>query len=160
MVTIDRTDSAQITSVVQESLQAHGVLREELIPVLSEINDKLGHVPTQAMVEVSKAMHLPIGEVYSVASFYKMLRIQPRGKYLVLFCESAPCHVMGGKAVYEKLVAELGIQPGETSADGKWTLVATSCIGMCSDGPVIVINDQIHGNFSLDKLSDILAECE
>ena len=158
MVTMDRTEDAQVSSVVQETLQIHGTSREELIPVLSEINDKLGYVPTSAMVDVSKAMRLPIGEVYSVASFYKMLRIQPRGKNLVLFCESAPCHVMGGKALYEKLVTELGIQPGETSADGRWTLVTTSCIGVCSEGPVIVINDKIHGNFSLDELPGILAK--
>ena len=158
MVTMDRTEDAQITSVVQESLQIHGTSREELIPVLSEINKKLGYIPTHAMVAVSKAMQLPIGEVYAVASFYKMLRIQPRGKNLVLFCESAPCHVMGGRALYEKLVTELGINPGETSADGKWTLLTTSCIGACSDGPVIVINDKIYGDFGLDELPGILAE--
>jgi NADH:ubiquinone oxidoreductase subunit E len=157
MTTIDRAEDAQIASAVGEAIQAHGTARAELIPVLSDINEKIGYIPTKAFVEVSKAMRLPIGEVYSVASFYKMLRIEPRGEHLVLFCESAPCHVVGGRELFDKLVAELGINPGETSADGKWSLVMTSCIGMCSVGPVIVIDDEVHGNFSLDELPEILA---
>lgn len=160
MVTIDQAEDAQISSVVQEALMTHGALRAELIPILSDINEKIGYIPTKAIIEVSKAMRLPVGEVYSVASFYKMLRIEPRGRHLVLFCESAPCHVVGGRELYEKLVAELGINPGETSTDGRWTLVMTSCIGMCNIGPVIVIDDDIHGNFSLDELSNILDKYE
>jgi NADH:ubiquinone oxidoreductase subunit E len=77
---------------------------------------------------------------------------------VVQFCENAPCHVMGGRETWRALQEELQLQPGETSADGKWTLLTTSCLGVCSVGPVIVIDDDVHGNVEPKRVHDILAQ--
>jgi NADH-quinone oxidoreductase subunit E len=96
-------------------------------------------------------------QLFSVASFYHMLSTKPRGRHLIQFCESAPCHVVGGREVWQTLQDELGLEAGETSADGKWTLVTSSCLGICGVGPVIVIDDDIYGNVAPERVPGILA---
>lgn len=150
----------EIKNAVHLALENHGTDREELIPVLLEVNENLGYLPTAAMTEISNAMRIPISRVFSVASFYSMLATEPRGRHVVQFCESAPCHVMGGRSLIQALCEHLEIEPGETSADGKWTLVMTSCLGTCGVGPVILIDDNLYGNVNERMLTDIFAQYE
>jgi NADH:ubiquinone oxidoreductase subunit E len=142
---------------VQAAIQRHGATLEALIPVLSEVNQALGYLPAEAMAEVSSALHVPKSRLFSVASFYHMLSTKPRGRHVIQFCESAPCHVVGGRDVWQTLQDELRLAPGETSADGKWTLVTTSCLGICGVGPVIMVDEDIYGNVGPDRVADILA---
>ena len=79
---------------------------------------------------------------------------------MIKFCESAPCHVVGGREVFDALKNELELEPGETSNDGKWTLTTTSCLGVCSVGPVIMIDEDLYGNMTPDQIPDILAKYE
>ena len=143
--------------VVQKAVAHHGATREALIPILSDVNRALGYLPREALEAVSKALHAPPSQISSVATFYTMLNTQPRGRHVVQFCESAPCHVVGGREVWQALLDELKLQPGETSADGKWTLVQTSCLGLCAVGPVVMIDDDVHGNVEPKRVRDILA---
>ena len=94
--------------------------------------------------------------MFSVATFYQMLSTKPRGRHLIQFCESAPCHVVGGREVWTALQGALKLDPGETSADGKWTLRTTSCLGVCAVGPVIVIDEDIYGNITPKQVPEIL----
>ncbi len=144
--------------VIQKAISHHGATREALIPILSEVNRALGYLPKEALAEVSKALHAPSSQVASAATFYSMLNTTPRGRHVVQFCESAPCHVMGGRETWRALQDELHLGPGETSADGKWTLITTSCLGICSVGPVIVIDDDVHGNVEPKRVREILAQ--
>jgi len=149
-----------VLSVVHEVIARHGNSATELIPILSEVNRKLGYLPTAAMAEISRQVRISDSQVYSVASFYQMLSTKPRGKHVIKFCESTPCHVVGGREVWQTLKDELGIEPGETTGDGKWTLVTTSCLGVCAVGPVMMIDDDIYGNVQPDQVSEILAQYE
>ena len=149
-----------VLEVVSAAIAHHGESREELIPVLAEVNRELGYLPREAMHEISRQSHLPASQVLSVASFYHMLSTKPLGRHVIQFCENAPCHVVGGREVWKALQSELGLAPGETSEDGKWTLLTTSCLGLCAVGPVIVINDDIHGNVEPGQVSEILARYE
>ncbi|HEX2980990.1 MAG TPA: NAD(P)H-dependent oxidoreductase subunit E, partial [Anaerolineaceae bacterium] len=79
------------------------------------------------------------------------------GKHVVKFCESAPCHVVGGREVWQSLQEELGLQSGETSHDGMWTLLTTSCLGVCGVGPVVIVDDDIFGNVTPAQVKGILA---
>jgi NADH-quinone oxidoreductase subunit E len=153
-------DTKRTKTVVNEALANHGTDVDELIPVLLEINEKLGYLSTYTIAELSTLMKLPLSRIYSVASFYKLLSIEPRGKHVIRFCESAPCHVMGGNKVLETLKEKLQINAGETTKDGLWTLVLTSCLGTCGVGPVMIIDDQIFGNVTKSSLTDILAQIE
>lgn len=150
----------KVHAVVQQAINRHGREREGLIPVLSEVNRTLGYLSPEALSEISRQMRVPKGQVFSVASFYRMLSTKPRGRHVIQFCESAPCHVVGGREVWQALQEELHLQPGETSPDGRWTLVTTSCLGVCAVGPVVIVDNDIYGNVDRAQLPQILARYE
>lgn len=156
-MTIGIIDSERIRTTVHAVVDRYGATQDELIPILSEVNHQLGYLPAEALDEISHLLKLPKSRVFSVASFYRMLSTKPRGAHVVQFCESAPCHVMGGREVWEELQYQLHLQSGETSPDGCWTLVTTSCLGICGVGPVIMIDEDVYGNVTPAQVKDILA---
>ena len=147
----------QVLEVVKEVVAKFGNSRDELIPILNEINRLLGYLPTEALEEISRRLHTPKSQLFSVATFYHMLNTEKRGKYVIQFCESAPCHVVGGREVWQALQENLHLKNGETSKDGKWTLITTSCLGVCGVGPVLMINEEIFGNITARQVPEILA---
>lgn len=156
-MTIGVKNGQDVLRIVQAAVDRHGTTSEALIPVLSEVNEALGYLPAEAMTEIGRRLKTPGSQVFSIASFYRMFSTRPRGKHVIQFCESAPCHVVGGRKIWQALQEELGLEPGETSADGKWTLLATSCPGICGVGPVVVIDTDIYGNVGPDRVPEILA---
>ena len=155
-MTIGVKNEKQIQSTVQKIIEEHGAGVDELIPVLLDINSTLGYLPTEALKEVSKTIKLPISRVASVASFYSMFSSVPRGRHVIQFCESAPCHIMGGRLAWQAILDKIRINAGETSQDGRWSLVMTSCLGICGVGPVMVVDDQVYGNLTPQRVSEIL----
>jgi NADH-quinone oxidoreductase subunit E len=161
------TIEPDVSVIVKEAIDKHGAAREALIPILSEINHDLGYIPAEAFQEVSMQLNTEEEHVYvsksqlfGLASFYDMLSTKPRGRHVIKFCENAPCHVVGGKAVWDALCETLDLKNGETTPDKKWTLVTTSCLGLCSVGPVVLIDDDLYGNVSPDQIDDVLARYE
>jgi len=157
-MSVELTKAQDVSTVVKTAIARHGQDREALIPVLSEVNEQLGYLSTEALVEISRSLRVPGAQLLSVASFYNMLSTRPRGRHVIKFCESAPCHVMGGRQVWQALQEALQIEPGETSADGKWTLLTTSCPGVCGVGPVMMIDNDVYGNLTPDRLPEILGQ--
>jgi NADH-quinone oxidoreductase subunit E len=152
-----------IASVVEKAVQEHGATREAVIPILSDVNRAFGFIPREAFPEIRRRVHDPENglfladsHLYSVASFYQLLSLSKLGRHVVRFCESAPCHVMGGRQVIQTLEEELGILPGETSDDNKWSLVMTSCLGICGVGPVFIVDEDVYGNISSEHVHGIL----
>jgi NADH-quinone oxidoreductase subunit E len=156
-VTIDTRIENPVLSVVRSAVNHHGARRDALIPILGEINHELGYLPADAMTEVCRLLQLPASGAHSVATFYSLLSTRPRGRHVIRFCENAPCHVVGGRRVWQALRDALRLKEGETSPDGRWTLVTTSCIGLCAVGPVLVIDDDVYGNIEAGQVPDILA---
>jgi NADH-quinone oxidoreductase subunit E len=161
------TIERDISIIVQEAIEKHGAKRDALIPILSEINRALGYISAGAIQKVREQLQdqeeqvfVSKGQLFGLASFYDMLSTKPRGRHVIKFCENAPCHVVGGKAVWDSLCETLGLQNGETSPDKKWTLVTTSCLGLCSVGPVVLVDDDLYGNVTPDQIEDILARYE
>lgn len=156
-----------LASLVDKLVREHGATRDAIIPILSEINRVLGYIPSAALPEIRRHIQIPQEGVfladshfYSAASFYQMFSLRPLGRHVIRFCESAPCHVTGGRQVIQALQEELGLQPGETSKDMKWSLLMTSCLGVCSVGPVLQVDDDIYGNVTPGRLPEILAKYE
>ncbi len=145
---------------VREIVNQFGATRADLIPVLQAITNKHGFISQAAMEELSALMSLPTKEIHSVATFYRMLSTQPRGRHVVQFCESAPCHVVGGREVFSTLKQALELEPGQTSADNKWTLLTTSCLGVCDAGPVILIDTDMYGKVTPGQVKEILSRYE
>lgn len=157
-MTIKLKNGLDVSAIVQAAIARHGATPEALIPILSEVNEKLGYLPVEAMTAISRSLRLPSSRLMLVASFYRMLSTKPRGKHVIQFCESAPCHVVGGRRIWLALQEELGLESGETSADGQWTLLAVSCPGICGVGPVLMIDDDVYGNMTPERLREILAQ--
>ena len=161
------TMERDVSVIVKEAIDKHGRTRDALIPILSEINRALGYIPAQAFQEVQKQLqnqdeqvYVSKSQLFGLASFYDMLSTKPRGRHVIKFCENAPCHVVGGKAVWDALRESLQLKNGETTPDKKWTLVTTSCLGLCSVGPIVLIDDDLYGNVDPDQIDDILARYE
>lgn len=156
-----------VSMIVKEAIEKHGAKRDALIPILSEINHELGYVPAEAFQEVQKQLnaddahtYVSKSQLFGLASFYDMLSTKPRGRHVIKFCENAPCHVVGGKPVWDTLCEKLSLKNGETTFDKKWTLVTTSCLGLCSVGPVVLIDDDLYGNVTPDQIDEILERYE
>ena len=161
------TIERDVSAVVRAAIEKHGAQRDALIPILSEINRALGFIPAEAFQEVRKELqtgtdpvYVSTGQLFGLASFYDMLSTKPRGRHVIKFCENAPCHVVGGKAVWDSLREKLDLENGETTPDKKWTLVTTSCLGLCSVGPVVLIDDDLYGNVNPDQIDEILERYE
>jgi NADH:ubiquinone oxidoreductase subunit E len=147
-----------VAKVVQKAVAQHGSNSDALIPILSDVNHELGYLPSDAMTEISRLLHLPDSKAHSVATFYSMLSTKQRGTHVIQFCENAPCHVVGGREVWNALRDELKLAEGQTTSDGKWTLITTSCIGICAVGPVMVVDDDVYGNVDAKQVKEILAK--
>ena len=161
------TIERDVSRIVKEAIEKHGSTKDALIPVLSEINHALGYIPAEAFEQVHKQfqttkehVYVSKSQLFGLASFYDMLSTKPRGRHVIKFCENAPCHVVGGKAVWDAISDTLELKNGETTADKKWTLVTTSCLGLCSVGPVVLIDDDLYGNVNPNQIDEILARYE
>lgn len=146
-----------VAEAVKAAVNRYGVSRDELIPILNDVNRTLGYLPREALEEICRMLRIPKGQLFSVASFYKMLSLKQRGRHVIRFCESAPCHVVGGGEVFQALKDRLGIEEGQTSADKRWTLETVSCLGVCAIGPVLLVDEDMYGNVTPEKLPEILA---
>jgi NADH-quinone oxidoreductase subunit E len=142
---------------VKMAIEKYGPNREELIPILNHINQDVGYLPQESLDEISVLLKVPKSQLISVASFYQMLSTKKRGKHVIKFCESAPCHVVGGREIMQTLKSELKLSTCGTTSDGKWTLETTSCLGVCAVGPVFMVDDDIFGNVTTDQVPQILS---
>lgn len=149
-------DGTLVVKAVQAAVERFGASQDELIPILNEVNREIGYIPGEAFDEISRLLRVPRSQLFSVASFYRMLSTKPRGKHVIQFCESAPCHVVGGREVWRAIKDFLKIEEDETTPDGIWTLVTTSCLGLCSVGPVMVVDDDVYGNVDPAQVATIL----
>lgn len=157
-MTVEVQTEQNVRAVVEAAIVKTGGSRDDLIPILTEVNHTLGYLPPEAFRALSDALHIPLGKLFSVASFYQMLSTKPRGRHVIQFCESAPCHVVGGREVWNALKDAVKLEPGDTSADGKWTLRTTSCLGVCAVGPVMMVDADIYGNVTPKQVAEILGK--
>lgn len=146
-----------VTAVVEELIERYGNSQEALVEILRDMNQQKGHLTREDLDGVAQRLRIPSSTVYSVASFYSLISLKPLGKHVIRFCEDAPCHIAGGREIWETLEHEIGVPFGETTLDGQWSLLPTSCIGACAVGPVMMVDDDIYGNLTADKVRAILA---
>jgi NADH-quinone oxidoreductase subunit E len=146
-----------VTAVVEELIERYGNSQEALVEILRDMNQQKGHLTREDLAGVAQRLRISSSTVYSVASFYSLISLKPLGKHVIRFCEDAPCHIAGGREIWETLEHEIGVPFGETTLDGQWSLLPTSCIGACAVGPVMMVDDDIYGNLTVDKVRAILA---
>ena len=127
-----------------------------IIEAYHAIQKEFNYLPKEAISEAAKVFGVSEAQAYGVATFYSYLSIKPRGKYIIRMCESAPCHIAGADEVIKAIESELGIHVGETTADGKFTLELTECIGQCQATPVITVNSEPIFEVTPQQVPEIL----
>jgi NADH:ubiquinone oxidoreductase subunit E len=127
-----------------------------LIPVLEEAQVSLEFLPVSVQKRIANGLNLPLSRVYGVVTFYSFFTMTPRGRHTVRVCLGTACYVRGGKAIAETLEKAFGIKEGETTADRRFTYESVRCLGACGLGPVVVIDDEVHGRVKPGKIKDIL----
>lgn len=131
--------------------------RDSLIPLLQEVQEKMGYLSREAVIRIGRHLGLPVSKIYGVATFYNQFRFQAIGKFHVQVCRGTACHVKGSAAVLEAVKRELNIIPGQTSRDGLFSLEVVACIGACGLAPVININGEFYAGMTPDSAKEILA---
>jgi len=134
----------------------HG--RESLVEVLQDIQEAEGYLPGESLRQVSEGLGVPMIEVYRVASFYKAFTLSPRGRHTLTVCTGTACHVRGAPRLLDELRGQLGVEPGETTLDGAFTLEAVNCLGACALGPVVVLDGGYHGQMTPAKLRRLVSD--
>lgn len=130
----------------------------ELIPILQQVQEEIGYLSEDAMLEIAKFAGVPESRVYSVATFYTQFRFTPIGRNHVMVCRGTACHVKGAPRMLEELAKQLDIEEGEATPDLAFSLETVACIGACGLAPTMVINKTTYGHLTTDKISDILIE--
>ena len=130
--------------------------RANLLVVLKRAQSEFGFVPDEFITEVAQSFNISVGEVYGVATFYSFLSKRLPGKNVIRICKSLPCYLKNSQMIIEDVADELGIRPGESTTDGKFSFELTNCIGACDKAPAMLINSDVYGHLTPSKISRIL----
>jgi len=143
---------------VDRTLAAYDKGRQNLIPILQDVQDKLGYLPEEAVNRIAEYLNLSPNDIFGVATFYAQFRFAPIGRNHIKVCRGTACHVRGSSLIMEKVVSNLGISPGETTADRQFSLEKVACFGSCALAPVVVVNDKVYGRMSAKKTEQIIED--
>jgi NADH-quinone oxidoreductase subunit E len=130
--------------------------KNELIPILQEVQEELGYLPDEAMRQVAHFLRLPESKVFGVATFYARFHLQPRGRHIIRLCCGTACHVRGARKVSDRVKEVLAVEVGQTTGDRKYTFEQVACIGACGLAPVMTIDEKTFGKLTPDRAKEIL----
>ena len=145
----------------QQLLQLIDTYKQEegfLMPILQQAQEIYGYLPIEVQTIISDQLHIPLEKIYGVVTFYSQFSLYPKGTYRISVCLGTACYVKGSGAIYDKLKELLKIDDGECTPDGRFSLDACRCIGACGLAPVMMINDEVYGRLTVDKIESILAK--
>ena len=152
--------AVSLQEIVEAAVNANRDRIGALLPVLHAIQDKLGHVPPDAVPMIANVLNLSRAEVHGVISFYHDFRTQPPGEHIVHLCRAEACQAMGARELEQHARERLGVGYGQTTADGLFTLEPVYCLGNCACAPSIRINDDIHARVSAARFDELIAGLE
>lgn len=146
-----------MTSIYQ-IIKKYGKKESGLIPILQDIQKNKGCLPAEDLSIVASEVKVPLSRLFSLATFYNVFSLVPRGRHTVNVCLGTACHVKGGARLLDKLKWDLDIKPGETTKDRRFTLAAVRCVGCCGLAPVVVIDEKFYGKLNQKKLEKVLKD--
>ncbi|HOE59513.1 MAG TPA: NADH-quinone oxidoreductase subunit NuoE [Bacteroidales bacterium] len=147
---------ANTEMLVKELADKYGRNRESLLPILQELIDERRYVNDETMINVARELDLSTAEVYGTASFYSFIETEEVGKYVIRLCKTIVCDMKGKENVLQAIENTLKIKVGQTTADKKFTLKTTNCLGWCHKGPAMLINDEVYTELTPGKAIDII----
>ncbi len=142
---------------IEAELEHYANRRGVLPDALKIVQRRRGWVSDEAVADLADYLGMTPAEVDSIATFYSLIWRRPVGRHVILVCDSVSCWVCGYNSVREHLTKRLGISLGETTADGRFTLLPCACLGVCEQAPVMMIDDDLHGDLTNEKVDEILA---
>ena len=140
----------------QQRTLEEGGRRAEVLVRIAEAQRNSGYVSKRFMVETAQVLGLPLSEVYGVTTFYSFLSTRPLGKNVIRICKSIPCYLKNAEMIIGSVQKVLGISPAETTPDGRFSFELTNCIGACDRAPAMLVNDEVHGHLTPDRIAEIL----
>lgn len=153
------TEHEKVRKDLEKWVDRFGRTRNALMPILQETQKKYQYISPDAQQIIADLLNLHPVEVYGVVSFYSFLDTHKQGKFVIRLCRTISCDIAGKDRVARQLENDLGISFGETSEDGMFTLEWANCLGMCDQGPAVMINDEIHTRVTPEKVHNILQHC-
>ena len=154
---VEEVDYVELDKIIDDEFDNDP---ENLIMILQAIQRRYNYLPRASLNYLSVKLGVPFSKIYGVATFYATFSLEPRGRNIVSICLGTACHVRGGERIHERIQEELGIGDGQTTEDMRYTLESVRCIGCCSLGPVIKVNEDMHGRIGSDEVGDILSRYE
>jgi NADH-quinone oxidoreductase subunit E len=160
MATADRILTDEMISEIKEFFSHYPTRRAVTLPALHVVNEHLGHVPTEAVVEIAELLELAPAEVQDTLSFYGFFKQDaPEGKTRIWVCRSLSCSLRGGEEILDHMCKKAGIKPGETTKDGSITIEAAECLGGCDFSPCMLAGKTLHKDMTKEKADELLDEC-
>ena len=147
---------ARIDAIIAE----HSVRPGSTMLILNEIQSQIGHVSKPTQNYIAEKLHVPLKDVFGVVTFYSFFTMKPRGKHRVAFCLGTACYVSGAEMLIEKAQQILGVKLGETTPDRKFTIEPCRCLGACSQAPAVIVDDNVHGRNTPDRIVTVLRKYE
>lgn len=143
---------------VEEIVERHGRLKENLIAVLLDCQEEFHHLPREVIETVAEAMGTPVTQVLGIGTFYRTFSLQPVGRHCLHVCMGTACHVQGAPKLLEALERELGVKRGHTTPDQQFTLDTVNCLGCCGLAPVLTVGQDVHGKVKQAQIPRILKQ--
>ena len=147
-----------MSSEIKRIVEAHNFDPDNLIPILQEIQEAEGFLSKEAIQDVAETLNTSESIVYGVATFYTQFKFVKPGEHKITVCQGTACHVRGSEGLLDFFSLNLGIGPGETTEDGKFSLERVACLGCCALAPVMVIDGEVHGHLTTAKAEKILSK--
>ena len=141
---------------VTKILSAYPGEKRYSLAILQDLQRKFGYIPKECLEEVSKYLGIKLSALYSMATFYRALSLEPKGKHVIKVCDGTACHIRGAPVLLDALKLSLGIKPGETTADGLFTVETVNCLGACAIAPVMVVDEKYYPKVKPDEVEGIL----
>jgi NADH-quinone oxidoreductase subunit E len=141
---------------VKEIASRHGGDRSALISVLQDVHAEYNYLPEGSLEVISREMGVPLASIYGVATFFRAFSFKPRGRHLATLCLGTACHVRGASRLLTEVEARLGVSPGETTRDKRFTLETVNCLGCCAVGPLMVVDGEYHGEMDTKRVEAVL----
>ncbi len=160
MVTETRVGEKPSLAVIDDIVHKQNVQRGAVIPILHEIQETFGYIPPVAIQRVTEHLAIPASEIYGVATFYALFRLQPLGKNHIKICHGTACHLAGAEKISQTLTPIVGANEGETSQDGKFTVERVACFGCCSMAPCIMVNGEIYGRLTPENVHKVINQVQ
>lgn len=128
------------------------------LAMLQDLQKEFKYIPRESLTLLSEHMGIPLSKLYSMATFYKALSLQPKGEHVIRVCDGTACHIRSSMVIVDEITKLLNIKPGETTGDGKFSLETVNCLGSCAMAPAMVIDETYYGKVTPAKVREILNE--